>query len=231
MRGSIVALVCGVLLAASPALAEQQTFEYRVEHPTYGDIGTYTNIISRNGDDVLVQTQLHIAVKVLGITMFRQDAQRFERWRNDRFVGFDGLTVTNGDKVQVRGEARGNNFAITTDKGTILAPGNVHPSNPWSPMVLDGRVVMSTRNGQVLPARVSGGEEETVAFNGNTQRLRQYEIYTDKQQFVWFDDRGIPVAFRTQEKGTPIDFVLVRQQGQTADMRGALPQPGKQPPG
>ena len=76
-----------------------------------------------------------------------------------------------------------------------------------------------------------GGQEETVAFNGYKQRLRQYEIYTDKQQFVWFNDRGVPVAFRTQEKGTPVDFILVRQEGQTADMRGELPQPGKLPPG
>lgn len=230
MRGRVVALACTALLSAAPAFAGEQVLEYRVQHPTYGDIGTYTNIIDRDGNDVRVQTKLHIAVKILGITMFHQEAQRVERWHDDRFVGFDGLTVTNGDKQQVHGEARGGNFVITTDKGTVLAPGNVRPSNPWSPMVLDGRLLMSTRNGEVLPARVTGGRQETVAVNGNTQRVYQYEVDTDKRQFVWFDERGVPVAFRTEERGTPVDFVLVHQQGQTADLGALLPQAGK-PPG
>lgn len=229
MRGKVIALACTALLGAGPAFAGEQVLEYRIQHPTYGDIGTYTNIIDRNGGDVRVQTNLRIAVKVLGITMFRQEAQRVERWHDNRFVGFDGLTVTNGDKLEVHGEARGGNFAIKTDKGTVLAPGNIHPSNPWSPMVLSGQLVMSTRNGEVLPARVTGGQQETVAFNGYAQRLHQYEVDTDKRQFVWFDDRGVPVAFRTEERGTPVDFVLVRQQGQTADLSAVLPPP--KPPG
>lgn len=214
MRGLLVVAASAAFLGgAGPALAAQQVLEYRVEHPTYGDIGTYINVIDRTGDDVAVRSQLRVSVKILGITVFRQEAQRVEHWRNNRLVGFDGLTVTNGDKIEVHGEARGGSFAITANGNTVLAPANIHPSNPWSPMVVTGDFVMSTRTGEVLPVRITGGQEETVAFDGNAQRVHRYEIDSDKRQFVWFDDRGIPVAFRTEEKGTPVDFVLMHQEG------------------
>ena len=41
--------------------------------------------------------------------------------------------------------------------------------------------------------------------------LRQYEIISDKHEFVWLDDQGVPVAFRTQEDGDDIDFILERR--------------------
>jgi hypothetical protein len=212
MRGSIPALACAVLAlslaAVGSAAAATEVYQYRVIHPTYGEIGTYTNVVDHSGDVTDVRSELHIAVRIVGVVVYRQEAQRVERWRNDRLVGFDGVTITNGNRVEVHGAARGSNFAVTTPRGTVLAPGNIHPSNPWSPMVLNSQVMLSTRTGAVIPARVSGGEEASVSLGGNTLRLRQYEIDSDKRQFAWFDDRGVPMAFRTVEDGTPIDFIL-----------------------
>ena len=202
----------GVVLVAAPADAAREVYTYRVVHPTYGDIGTYTNTVDRSGDDAKVQTELKIAVKKIGIVVYRQEARRAEHWRNDRLVSFDGVTVTNGSKLEVHGEARDNGFAITTPSGTQIAPGNVHPSNPWSAMVLKTDYMMSTKTGRLTHVRVSGGEEEAVALAGSTMRLHQYEIVGDKRQFVWLDSRGTPVAFRTEEDGAQVDFVLAPPQ-------------------
>ena len=214
MSRPISFLVAWLLAAAlaAPAAAAGESYEYRVIHPTYGDIGTYTNLVQRVGDDTQVTSNLRIAVRVLGIVIYRQEARRSEHWRGQRLVSFDSVTVTNGDAMTVHGEARDGGFAITGPTGTVMAPADIHPSNPWSPMVLNSHVMMSTRTGQVLPVHVSGGETEPVALAGTTLRLHQYKIVSDKQQFVWFDDSGTPIAFRTAEHGTPIDFVLQRRQ-------------------
>ena len=207
------------LLAAGlavPAFAAPERYEYRVIHPTYGDIGTYTNIIERTGDTTEVKSELHIAVRLLGIVFYRQDAKRTELWRGQKLIRFDGVTTTDGKPLTVHGEARDGGFVITTPAGTVTAPASVHPSNPWSPMVLDTRYMMSTRTGQVLPVQVSGGEVEPVALSGVTLKLHQYEVVSDKHQFVWLDDRGTPIAFRTNEHGKPVDFVLQGRQ-QLAD--------------
>jgi hypothetical protein len=213
MKGT--AILAGFLAAAAgamPAHAAPERYDYRVIHPSYGDIGTYTNIVDRVGDDTEVTSELRIIVRMLGIVVYRQEARRTEQWHGDRLVRFDGVTVTNGDRLPVHGEARDGVFVVTTPAGTVRAPSNVHPSNPWSPMVLDTNLMMSTRTGQVESVRVRGGEIEPVALPGATLRLHQYEVVSDKRQFVWLDDSGTPVAFRTVEKGTPVDFVLTRRQ-------------------
>ena len=204
---------CALIAAsAAPAMAAAESYEYRVVHPTYGDIGSYTNLVERVGNDTEVTSNLRIAVRVLGIVIYRQEAQRTEHWQGQRLVRFDGLTVTNGDRIEVHGEARDGGFAVTTAAGTVVAPADVHPSNPWSAMVLDTSYMMSTRTGQILRAQVSGGEVKPVALAGNVLRLHEYEVDTDKRQFVWLDDNGTPVAFRTAEHGTPIDFILRHRQ-------------------
>lgn len=216
------AMVAGVIASAAAAHAEQQAlqydppvgahdqlaYHYRIKHAQYGDIGTYVNVIRHLGDEIEVTSEMHIAVNVLGIVFFRQDAQRKEYWRKDRLVSFRGVTTTNGTREEVTGEARGGNFVVTTASGTVIAPGNVHPSNPWSAMVLDSDTIMSTKTGEILKARVSGGDFETVDFDGDARRLRQYQIDDDTQEFVWLDDRGVPQAFRVMQDGSPVDFIL-----------------------
>ena len=209
----------GAALLAAPAYAAREVYTYRVIHPTYGEIGTYTNTVDRSGDDANVQTELKIAVRKIGIVVYRQEARRAEHWRHDRLMSFESVTITNGSKLEVRGEARGDGFAITTPSGTQIAPRNVHPSNPWSAMVLKTDYMMSTKTGRLSHVRVSGGEEEPVALAGSTMRLHQYEIVSDKRQFVWLDSSGTPVAFRTEEDGTEVDFVLASPQEAAARSR------------
>lgn len=211
----LVVLAVLLLTAALPGSAwagVAERYEYNIIHPSYGDIGTYVNTVDRVGDTTVVRTELHIAVRLLGIVVYRQEAERIERWRGRRLIAFDGTTVTNGDSLKVHGQARGGVFVVTTPSGTVDAPANVHPSNPWSPMVLDTDMMMSTKNGRVQPALVKGGQIKPVTLPGGTRRLRQYEIVTDKHQFVWLDAHGTAVAFETPENGTPVEFVLTRQE-------------------
>src|SRR5689334_9309502 len=86
----------GVALGAAPADAAREVYTYRVIHPTYGEIGTYTNTVERSGNDATIQTELKIAVRKIGIVVYRQEARRAEHWRNDKLLSFEGVTVTNG---------------------------------------------------------------------------------------------------------------------------------------
>lgn len=191
-------------------LSEQAAYHYKVEHPRYGNIGTYINVIKHLGDDIQVESEIHVAVKVLGMVMFRQEGKREEYWHNDRLVSFRGVTITNGNRVEVSGEAQGNNFVVTSPSGTIVAPGNTHPSNPWSIMVLNTDSEMSTKDGRVVKAAMSGGDFQIVSVGGGMRRLREFRINDDTQETIWFDEQGVPQAFRAYEDGTPIDFILVQ---------------------
>jgi hypothetical protein len=166
-----------------------------------------------------VRSELHISVRILGIPTYRQDAHRTERWHGQQLVSFDGVTVTNGEQLEIHGEARDGGFAITTPTGTILAPATVHPSNPWCAMVLKADFTMSTRTGQLFPSTTNGGDLQPVGLEGKTLLLHQYEIVSDKHEFVWLDDGGVPVAFRTEEGHRQINFILSGRDAVVAGFR------------
>jgi hypothetical protein len=198
---------------AAPALqrahAATQVLTYNVEHPRYGNIGTYTNTVSQTGDNADVRTDLHIAVKMIGIRMFHQDATREEQWQNQRLVGFHSTTDDNGTNIKVTGKADGSNFVINSSiSGNLTAPPQVHPSNPWAPFVLQTDTMMSTKTGKLTPVVIKDTGEMMATFDGRQMRVHQWFVDDDKHQIVWIDERGVVVAFQTVEEGAAINFVL-----------------------
>ncbi len=200
--------------AAPGASAASQVLSYNVEHPTYGNIGTYTNTVSQNGNNTSVRTDLHISVKMIGIPMFHQDATRDEQWQNQRLVGFRSQTDDNGTNINVTGKTNGTNFVINSStNGNLTAPPQVHPSNPWAPFILQTDTMMSTKTGKISPVVVKDTGDVMMTFNGRQMRVRQWFVDDDKHQVVWIDDRGVVVAFQTEEQGAAINFVLKNEFG------------------
>lgn len=204
-----IALV-GTPILGGPALAASQDYTYAIEHATHGVIGTYTNTIDQIGETTRVETQLRVLVTILGMVVHREDADRRELWRGDRLVSFQSVTTTNGDRLDVQGQAQGERFIITALSGTILAPATVMPSNPWSLRFLTADWVMNTKTGAVSRVHVTGGEARTITVQGAAIPVRHYHVQTDKEEDVWLNERGVPVAFRIIVDGSPIDFQLKR---------------------
>jgi hypothetical protein len=207
------ALACMALLlaiaVASPCPASSaRIYRYSVKHPIYGDIGSYTNHIEGPDSDARVESELHIAVRILGVIVYREDAVRTEQWRAGRMTFFDGLTVTNGRAIHVSGTAKGAHFAITSPEGSALAPADVKPSNPWSLSMLRDGAMMSTKTGRLFQAHVIVGPTEPFSKSGDGPPARRYDVISDKREPVWFDERGVAVAFGTVSGDARIMFVL-----------------------
>jgi Family of unknown function (DUF6134) len=183
---------------------------YQVNHSRFGNIGTYSNTIEPSaGGATTVQTRVHFVVKMLGVTIHREDSQRIEQWRDNRLVSFSGVTNKgSGDATTVRGQARGNSFVITSPQGTITAPATVHPANPWSANFLSSNTMMRPDNGKLERVSVGGGEETVVAINGNPVRVRKYEVSGDGRYTVWIDGEGVPVQFVADDAGGKVTFTL-----------------------
>jgi len=206
-------VLCGLSGAAAAQPAE--TYSYTIHHPTFGDIGTYTDRVERNGGDMRVETRLQVVVRALGVVLHREEAERSEIWRAGRLVAFHALNTINGERVTIEGAAREGGFTVATAGGSAPAPADVVPSDPWqvgrSRAAPSTGTMMSTRDGRIEPMQVTGGESLRLAVHGLEVPVRHYEINSHNRQDVWLDARGIPIAFRTVERGTPIDFVLARE--------------------
>ena len=94
-------LICtafiGALAMSGAAHAGQQTYTYAVEHPFYGDIGTYTNTVDDADGIIRMDSQLRVEIRVLGVVVYQQDADRSEVWRDDRLVSFRSVSHKNGE--------------------------------------------------------------------------------------------------------------------------------------
>ena len=214
----IAVTIIGVLAAlpgSGPAAAESSAqFAYRVSHSVFGDIGTYTNTIEPSRDGTTVQTRAHFEVKMLGVKMYSEDAERTERWQGNRLVSFRGVTDKGKGPAEVKGEAHGNSFVITSPQGaTITAPWSVHPANPWSSNFLHSNTMMRPDNGKLEQVRISSGQETTVKLDGAPVPAVKYDVDGEAKYTVWLDNRGVPIRFIVDDDTGKVTFTLAKCTG------------------
>jgi hypothetical protein len=208
----------GLIVSATPALARQQIYIYAVKHPFYGVIGTYTDMIDRSAEATRIDSRLRIAVRFLGIVVYRQEANTTEIMIGNRLVLLHSVTERDGQHLEVHGEVQGNRFVVNATAGASSGPVAISPSDPWALQRTGEATVVFTDTGRIVDLHISGGDYETVIVNGISISTRHFVVMGDKRQDVWLDHKDIPIMFRTVEDGTRIDFVL-----QNATAAPALP--------
>jgi hypothetical protein len=208
----------GLVVSATPALARQQIYIYSVKHPFYGVIGTYTDMIERSAEATRIDSRLRIAVRFLGIVVYRQEANTTEIMIGNRLVLLQSVTERDGQHLEVHGEVQGNRFVVNATAGASSGPVAISPSDPWVLQHTGEATVVFTDTGRIVDLHISGGDYEAVAVNGISISARHFVVIGDKRQDVWLDHKDIPIMFRTVEDGTRIDFVL-----QNATTAPALP--------
>jgi hypothetical protein len=202
-------LLVGVLGGAARAVAESpRELVYDVKHSVFGDIGTYSNLIEASGAIITIKTAAHFLVKAMGVGLHREEAQRVEQWQGDRLIFFHGITVKNGDKTEVQGEAKGNNFVINSPLGTITAPASIKPANPWSTRSIESTEMMRVDTGKVEKVTVSGGGQTNVSIGGVSTPVKEYDILGSTKYKVWIDNHDVPVMFVVDDDSGEVTFTL-----------------------
>jgi hypothetical protein len=206
--GLLLAVTAGLALSAAPAFAEAYQLDYKVTHSKHGNIGTYTNTVVVEGQTTTVTTKLNIQVRVIGITAYRQTAERVEKWQGGRLVYLHGLTTTNGKPSEVDGVAKGDHFEVTTAKGSEQAPAGVRVANPWSTLVLNGDTIVTPDDGTISKVQVSAPQDTMVTKANGSVAAKQYDIDLlglKKRYQVWLDNSGTPAKFdMIDDQGTVI---------------------------
>ena len=201
LRNSIAAAcIAGVAMVSGPLYAAQapQKLVFTVHHSRYGRIGTYTNTVVRNGDEATVTTEIRIAVSILGVTLFRQEATRQEHWNGERLVSFHSVTTTNGNAVELNGSVDGDHFVVKTPNGDTVAPASVKLANPWSAKIVESNFLLTPDRGHLDEVRVAHGDATTLSLAGKQVAAKKYDVFLidgRKKYEIDLDDRGTPVQF------------------------------------
>ncbi|GIL37944.1 DUF6134 family protein [Roseiterribacter gracilis] len=205
-------ICAALLLIAMPAAADQpKRLFYDVENQTYGHIGTYSLAIETRNGATLITSEAHIRVDVLGVTMFRQEAARHERWVGSRLVEFHGVTTENDVPVKIDGHADGDHFVLTSPSGETKLPGSIRPA---SPLVADGGggPIFMTDTGTVTAGKVEDLGEMTISFAGAPTKAHRYRIETTgarEKYEVWMGADRTPLRFTSADARSNSTFTLV----------------------
>src|SRR5262252_3227088 len=214
----LVAGPAGALGSGTAAAETPAQFIYRVSHSVFGEIGSYSNTVEPSRDGITVETRVHFEVSMLGVRMYREEAERTERWQGNRLVSFHGVTDKGKGPAEVKGEARGNSFVISSPQGTITAPWSVHPANPWSSSFLHSNTMMRPDSGKLEQVRVGSGQETAVKIDNANIPAVKYEVDGSTKYTVWLDSRSVPVKFLVDDDTGKVTFTLAKCVGCNAEI-------------
>ena len=208
VRAIGAAIALSVIAGGTPALGQQRVYTYTVVHPFYGEIGTLTDTITLGPAATRSDWRLRVAVKLLGIVVYRQESDTTVIMLGNRLVSLQSVTEKGGRHSEVHGEISGDQFVVNATAGSFTGPASIAPSDPWALKRTGDWTMVYMDTGRMIDVRVSGGDYDMISVNGAFVSARHFIVTGDKRQEVWLDNRKTPIMFRTIEDGTPIYFVL-----------------------
>jgi hypothetical protein len=150
------------LLLARQARAERAPLRFTI-HREGRAIGTHRVSFEQAGASLTARTEVDIAVKVAGITMFRFTHRFTESWVADRLVAARSRRDRNGTVMEMSARAEGGALLVQGPEGQVRLPAEAAPLSWWDPSRLS-RPLFANDTGKALAlrlahsARPGGGE-------------------------------------------------------------------------
>jgi hypothetical protein len=133
---------------------------------------------------------------LLGISLYSLQQNSTELWADDRLVRLNSTSVKRGKKVELRGEASGDGFALTGPDGTRTIASSIATTNAlWRAKMLERSELLDTSDGSVLPRKLDPLGQDIA--------LNKYQLdFGDTQMVAWFDAALLAKADVTQDGNT-----------------------------
>ena len=210
-RGAALALaLVGPAMAAVPDPVALYGNEIVFSVWRKGDeIGQHRVTFARADGALVVESALDLAVKILGITVYRYDYQSQETWRAMlaalRSTVNDDGTITHVDATAAQGK-----LDIAGPAGKTATDLPILPSTHWDAQVIAATRVVNTLNGKVDQIKLVPQGIETVPTNVGPRQATHYLWTGDIKAESWYDADGHWLKLRFPGKdGTVIDYVCV----------------------
>jgi hypothetical protein len=216
----LLAPASAVHAEAVPPFPPDGAYRYVVGHPTFGDIGSYTNTVTRRGSEVSVATHVDIRVRIAFVTVRQITADRSELWRDGKLARYQSVTLRDGKTIEVNGDAQAAGVAIQGPLGKNVAPPDVFLSNPWWIAITRAKVVMAAETGRLQPVDFRLLGTETVRQGERDVAARHFGSGSGSDRAdLWYDAADVPVKFSIVDDDTTITLTLTGAPNSSEAMR------------
>ena len=139
-------------------------------------IGSHTFELQQDGSKQVLTTEARFDVKFLFVTAFRYRHENTEVWDNGCLASIDAATDSNGDLLAVRGAARGDQFALTSNDGTESLPACVQTFAYWNPGILDAQQLLNSQTGEYEDVEAVYEGPDRIDVAGETVDAFRYRL-------------------------------------------------------
>jgi hypothetical protein len=220
-RAFAAALVLCTLLAAPRAWSQGQNepkqlaalpsagrFDYDVMRE--GErIGIHSVLFRHKGRNLAIATQTDIAVKVLGITLYRFHYKAEEDWVDGRLTRLTSRTDNDGETLTVNLARAGGRIRGACNGIVLDLPADVLPISVWNPDFVRQSVILDQYKCVKRKVRATDHGIEPIFAGAHNVAARHYAVTGDIQRDVWYGPDGQTVQVLIPAKdGSEIAFVM-----------------------
>jgi hypothetical protein len=203
MRKAIALLAaCGLLLLASAASAQDapawpgRLGAYVFEVTRDGKpIGTQTVTVKQDGDKVTVTTESQIAVKMLGVTVYRMHQVLTETYRGGRLVEVAAETKDPDGfrKGEIRRD-RDNQWSGQIAKEQVKFDCDCETTTLWQLTSLKAPTIIEASQLRTRAISIEDKGTEMLDLPEGKVQARRFAVKGEIEREVWYDSAGNLVA-------------------------------------
>lgn len=189
-----VPLVLGAADNAPPAPSAMR-LEYVIKRN--GDpIGSHVITFTREDGDLLVDTRIEVAVRILFVTVYRYRKFARETWRGGRVVAYRADTDDDGDTITGRVISGPEGLVAEGPKGKTVAPFGTMISGYWNMATVKQTALIDSEDVTLVPIKVLGGEAAAITIGDRRFETRRYRITGALARELWYGADGLLVKMR-----------------------------------
>lgn len=172
-------------------------------------IGTHRLSMEVNGDQLKVNVDSKITVRVLKVPVFRFRYVSEERWQNNTLVSVKSETTTNNETEKASLITESGQSTATGEKGSETTSAIAFATNHWHIGAVTQSVLFNTIKGTASKVSVDDRGLTTVTIDGTDIEANHYVYSGDIQAESWYDKSGrwVKLAFEGND-GSAISYVL-----------------------
>jgi Domain of unknown function (DUF6134) len=208
----LAALLLMAVVSVSTSDADQplpQNLEFDVVHES-GVVGRHRITFRRDGDKLVVHSELAIKLKVLFFIVYRYQHTREEVWRDGKLIAFASTADDDGTPYDITGQARADGLHVTSGKESWILPADCLPASYWNISMVTGKgPLVDAQSGNMLDVKVVKVGQETIKADGKKIVATHYRLAAERPRHVWYDATGRWVKMRTIGRdGSAVEWVL-----------------------
>lgn len=173
-------------------------------------IGTHTISYSSATGETRVNTEIHLAVKIVFVPAYSFSHRSEEMWRAGRLMSLNSDTMDHGEALHVRGVATPQGFRVVSKSGPFIASAATLTSNSlWTPAMLEQTTVVDAEHGGVIGIHAQKVADEVIVITGRQVQATRYTFITPYYAgTVWYDNQNHWVRAEFERDGSKVQYQL-----------------------